>query len=109
MFASRGWVVAEVNFHGSTGYGQKFTDAISQHWGDYPYEDVMKGVDAVARLPYVDSTRMGAAGAAYGGSMIYWVPRPTNRLQGLVGHDGGVQIPRLARAHLRAWVAYCRV
>src|SRR5882762_5985867 len=48
MFAARGFVVAEVNFHGSTGYGQKFTDAISQHWGDYPFEDLMKGVDVVA-------------------------------------------------------------
>ena len=45
MFASRGYVVAAVNFHGSTGYGQAFTDAISQHWGDWPYEDVMKGLD----------------------------------------------------------------
>src|SRR5436309_2027091 len=48
MFAARGYVVAAVNFHGSTGYGQKFTDAISQHWGDYPFEDVMKGLDVVA-------------------------------------------------------------
>src|SRR5205823_15089619 len=39
MFAARGYVVAAVNRHGSTGYGQKFTDAVSQHWGDYPYED----------------------------------------------------------------------
>src|SRR2546426_527867 len=76
LFASRGYVVAAVNFHGSTGYGQKFTDAISRHWGDYPYEDVMKGLDQVARLPYVDSTRMGAAGASYGGEQIYLGPRP---------------------------------
>jgi len=88
MFAARGFVVAEVNFHGSTGYGQKFTDAISQHWGDYPYEDVMKGVDAVARLPYVDSTRMGAAGASYGGYMILWLAGHTNRFKVLVDHDG---------------------
>src|SRR2546430_8395729 len=73
LFASRGYIVAAVNFHGSTGYGQKFTDAISRHWGDYPYEDLMKGLDQVARLPYVDSTRMGAAGASYGGYMGYWV------------------------------------
>src|SRR2546429_3487704 len=49
LFASRGYVVAAVNFHGSTGYGQKFTDAISQHWGDYPYQDLMKGLDVLAR------------------------------------------------------------
>ena len=88
MFAARGFVVAEVNFHGSTGYGQKFTDAISQHWGDYPFEDLMKGLDVVARLPYVDSTRMGAAGASYGGYMILWIAGQTNRFKVLVDHDG---------------------
>ena len=90
MFAARGggFVVAEVNFHGSTGYGQKFTDAISQHWGEYPFDDVMKGLDVVARLPYVDSTRMGAAGASYGGYMILWIAGHTNRFKVLVDHDG---------------------
>jgi dipeptidyl aminopeptidase/acylaminoacyl peptidase len=88
MFAARGFVVAEVNFHGSTGYGQKFTDAISRHWGDYPFEDLMKGLDVVARLPYVDSTRMGAAGASYGGYMILWMAGHTNRFSVLVDHDG---------------------
>ena len=88
MFAARGFVVAEVNFHGSTGYGQTFTDAISQHWGDYPFEDLMKGLDVVAGLPYVDSTRMGAAGASYGGYMILWIAGHTNRFKVLVDHDG---------------------
>jgi dipeptidyl aminopeptidase/acylaminoacyl peptidase len=88
MFAARGFVIAEVNFHGSTGYGQKFTDAISQHWGDYPFDDLMKGVDVVARLPYVDSTRMAAAGASYGGYMVYWIAGHTNRFKVLVDHDG---------------------
>lgn len=88
MFAARGYVVAAVNFHGSTGYGQKFTDAISQHWGDYPFEDVMKGLDVTARLPYVDSTRMGAAGASYGGYMVYWIAGRTDRFKVLVDHDG---------------------
>ncbi|OLC08518.1 MAG: hypothetical protein AUH42_01270 [Gemmatimonadetes bacterium 13_1_40CM_70_11] len=88
LFASRGYVVAAVNFHGSTGYGQKFTDAISQHWGDHPYTDLMKGLDVVARLPYVDSTRMGAAGASYGGYMVYWIAGHTTRFKVLVDHDG---------------------
>src|SRR2546422_11373905 len=73
MFASRGYVVAAVNFHGSTGYGQEFTDAISQHWGDYPFEDLMKGLDVVARLPFGDSTRMGAAERSDGGYMRSWL------------------------------------
>src|SRR2546428_9951672 len=96
MFAARGYVVAAVNFHGSTGYGQKFTDAISQHWGDYPFEDVMKGLDVVARLPYVDSTRMGAAGASYGGYMITSIAGPTDRFKELVAHDGEVNTLRMA-------------
>jgi len=88
MFAARGYVVAAVNFHGSTGYGQAFTNSISKHWGDYPFEDLMKGLDVVAKLPYVDTTRMGAAGASYGGYMIYWTAGHTDRFKTLVSHDG---------------------
>ena len=103
MFAARGFVVAAVNFHGSTGYGQKFTDAISQHWGDYPYEDVMKGLDAVARLPYVDSTRMGAAGASYGGYMVYWIAGHTDRFKVLVDHDGVFNTVSMAGSTEELW------
>jgi len=88
MFAARGYVVAAVNFHGSTGYGQKFTDAISQHWGDYPYQDLMRGLDIVARLPYVDATRICSAGASYGGYMTFWIAGHTSRFKCLVAHDG---------------------
>src|SRR6266511_322248 len=105
MFAGRGagFVVAEVNFHGSTGYGQKFTDAISQHWGDYPFEDLMKGLDVVARLPYVDSTRMGAAGASYGGYMVYWIAGHTNRFKVLVDHDGVFNTVSMAGSTEELW------
>lgn len=88
LFAARGYVVVGVNFHGSTGYGQTFTNSISRNWGGLPYEDLMKGLDALARLPYVDSTRMGAAGASYGGYMIYWMAGHTNRFRALMAHDG---------------------
>lgn len=103
MFAARGFVVAEVNFHGSTGYGQKFTDAISQHWGDYPFEDLMKGLDVIARVPYVDSTRMGAAGASYGGYMIYWIAGHTNRFKVLVAHDGVFNTVSMAGSTEELW------
>ena len=103
MFASRGFVVAAVNFHGSTGYGQKFTDAISGHWGDYPYEDLMKGLDVVSRLPYVDSTRMGAAGASYGGYMVYWIAGHTNRFKVLVDHDGVFNTVSMAGSTEELW------
>jgi len=103
MFASRGFVVAAVNFHGSTGYGQKFTDAISKHWGDYPYDDLMKGLDVVSRLPYVDSTRMGAAGASYGGYMVYWIAGHTNRFKVLVDHDGVFNTVSMAGTTEELW------
>ncbi len=88
VFAARGYVVAAVNFHGSTGYGQNFTNSISKHWGDYPYDDLMKGLDYLAAQPYVDKDRMGAAGASYGGYMIYWMAGHTSRFRTLVAHDG---------------------
>ncbi|HEU5049166.1 MAG TPA: S9 family peptidase [Gemmatimonadales bacterium] len=88
LFASRGYVVAGVNFHGSTGYGRRFTNSISRNWGGLPYEDLMKGLDHLSRLPYVDTTRMGAAGASYGGYMIYWMAGHTGRFRALVAHDG---------------------
>jgi dipeptidyl aminopeptidase/acylaminoacyl peptidase len=88
MFAARGYVVSAVNFHGSPGWGQKFTNSISKHWGDYPFEDLMKGLDRVAALPYVDSTRMAAAGASYGGYMINWMQGHTDRFKAMVSHDG---------------------
>jgi len=89
MFAAPGYVVATVNFHGSTGYGQEFTDSISGHWGDYPYEDLMKGLDYLqAQYPFIDSTRIGAAGASYGGYMIYWIGTQTKRFSCLIAHDG---------------------
>ncbi len=103
MFAARGYVVVAVNRHGSTGYGQKFTDAVSQHWGDYPYEDLMKGLDVVARLPYVDSTRMGAAGASYGGYIIYWIAGHTNRFKALVAHDGVFNTVSMAGTTEELW------
>jgi dipeptidyl aminopeptidase/acylaminoacyl peptidase len=103
MFGSRGYVVAAVNRHGSTGYGQKFTDAVSQHWGDYPYEDLMKGLDAVQRLPYVDTARACAAGASYGGYMIYWIAGHTNRFKCLVDHDGVFNTVSMAGSTEELW------
>ncbi len=88
VFASRGYVVAAVNFHGSTGYGQAFTNSISRNWGSLPYDDLMKGLDVVARLPFVDSTRMAAAGGSYGGYMVYWMAGHTTRFKALIAHDG---------------------
>src|SRR5438034_724794 len=91
------------NVSGSTGYGQKFTDASSRHWGDHHYEDLMRGLDQVARLPYVDSTRMGAAGASYGGYMIYWIAGHTDRFKTLVDHDGVFNTVSMAGSTEELW------
>ena len=63
-----GYVVVMINFHGSTGYGQKFTDSISGDWGGKPYVDLMKGLDYVEKtFPFIDKKREAALGASYGG------------------------------------------
>ena len=88
MFAAHGYVVMMTNFHGSTGFGQKFVEEISEDWGGAPYEDLMKATDHLAALPYVDPARLGAAGASFGGYMINWIAGHTSRFKVLVSHDG---------------------
>ncbi|HEX6823090.1 MAG TPA: S9 family peptidase [Candidatus Sulfotelmatobacter sp.] len=84
-----GYVVLMINFHGSTGYGQKFIDAINGDWGGAPYEDLMKGLDyAEEHYPFIDKNRECALGASYGGYMINWILGHTNRFKCLVSHDG---------------------
>ena len=88
--AGAGYAVVAINFHGSTGFGQAFTDSISGDWGGRPFEDLMKGVDyALANYDWLDSERVGALGASYGGWMINWINGHTNRFRCLVNHDGG--------------------
>lgn len=89
LFAASGYVVLVVNFHGSTGYGQKFIDAINGEWGGAPYEDLMKGLDyAEEHYPFIDKNRECALGASYGGYMINWILGHTDRFKCLVSHDG---------------------
>ncbi len=103
LFAARGYLVAAVNFHGSTGYGQAFTNSISTNWGSLPYEDLMKGVDQLATLPNVDPTRIGAAGASYGGYMIYWMAGHTDRFKTLIAHDGIYNTASMAGTTEELW------
>jgi dipeptidyl aminopeptidase/acylaminoacyl peptidase len=88
MFAARGYVVLMPNPRGSTGFGQKFVEDISRDWAGKVYTDIMNGVDMFAALPYVDATRMGAAGASYGGYMVNWILGHSNRFKALVSHAG---------------------
>jgi dipeptidyl aminopeptidase/acylaminoacyl peptidase len=88
MWAARGYVTVLINPHGSTGYGQAFTEQISGDWGGAVYEDLMKGVDHVVKLGYVDPNRIGAAGGSYGGYMVNWILGHTDRFKALVSHAG---------------------
>jgi dipeptidyl aminopeptidase/acylaminoacyl peptidase len=89
LFAANGYVVVMINFHGSTGYGQKFTDSISGDWGGKPYVDLMKGLDyAEKTYPFIDKNREAALGASYGGYMANWLLGHTDRFKCVVSHDG---------------------
>jgi dipeptidyl aminopeptidase/acylaminoacyl peptidase len=84
-----GYVVIMINFHGSTGYGQKFIDAINGDWGGAPFEDLMKGLDyAEEHYAFIDKTRECALGASYGGYLINWILGHTDRFKCIVTHDG---------------------
>jgi dipeptidyl aminopeptidase/acylaminoacyl peptidase len=89
LFAANGYVVVTINFHGSTGYGQKFIDAINGNWGGAPYEDLMLGLDyAEKTYPFIAKDRECALGASYGGYMINWIEGHSDRFKCLVSHDG---------------------
>jgi dipeptidyl aminopeptidase/acylaminoacyl peptidase len=89
LFAADGYVVIMINFHGSTGYGQKFIDAINGDWGGAPFEDLMKGLDyAEQTYLFIDKTRECALGASYGGYMANWILGHTDRFKCIVSHDG---------------------
>jgi dipeptidyl aminopeptidase/acylaminoacyl peptidase len=91
VYAGHGYAVVFIDFHGSTGYGQAFTDAINGDWGGAPYEDLMKGLDAALnKYPWLDGTRTVALGASYGGYMINWINGHTDRFKALVCHDGNL-------------------
>jgi dipeptidyl aminopeptidase/acylaminoacyl peptidase len=88
LFAANGYVVIMINFHGSTGYGQKFIDAINGDWGGAPFEDLMKGLDyAEKTYPFIDKDRECALGASYGGYMANWILGHTDRFKCIVSHD----------------------
>lgn len=90
VYAAAGYAVLMIDFHGSTGYGQDFTDAIRKDWGGKPLLDLQKGLaSALEQWPWLDSDRACALGASYGGFMINWIAG--NWPEGfacLVNHDG---------------------
>ncbi|MFO8174636.1 MAG: prolyl oligopeptidase family serine peptidase [Gemmatimonadota bacterium] len=90
IYAAAGYATLMVDFHGSTGYGQEFTDAITGDWGGKPLEDLKRGMAAALdRNPWMDGSRACALGASYGGYMINWIAGNwSDGFDCLVNHDG---------------------
>jgi dipeptidyl aminopeptidase/acylaminoacyl peptidase len=89
VFSAPGYVTLMINRRGSTGYGQKFTDEITNDWGGRAYTDVMKGIDAaIAKYSFIDKTKLAAAGGSYGGYMADWLATHTDRFKAIISHAG---------------------
>lgn len=90
VYAGAGYAVVMVDFHGSIGYGQAFTDSIRGDWGGKPLEDLKKGLAAaLERYKWMDGDRVAALGASFGGYMINWIAGNwPDRFRCLVNHDG---------------------
>ena len=90
LFSAPGYAVVSVDFHGSTGYGQAFTDSIQNNWGGWPLEDLQKGLAfATSQDAQLDADNACALGASYGGYMMNWIAGQwTDRFKCLVQHDG---------------------
>jgi len=91
-YAAAGYAVIMVDFHGSTGYGQAFTDSIGGDWGGKPLVDLQKGFTAaVTRYPWMDADNACALGASFGGFMINWIEGNwPDQFKCLVNHDGNL-------------------
>src|SRR5215472_8366848 len=89
VFSAPGYVTLMINRRGSTGYGQKFTDEITNDWGGKAYVDVMDGVDfALKKYAFIDGTKMAAAGGSYGGYMADWIATHNGRFKAIISHAG---------------------
>lgn len=108
VFANQGYIVFMPNPRGSVGYGQKFVNEVSADWGGRAYTDIMNGVAEVLRKnQYIDKTRIGAAGASYGGYMVNWILGHNNdsrfKFKTLVSHAGIYNLESMALATEEQW------
>lgn len=88
VWAAQGWVIAIVNFHGSSGFGQQFTDSITGDLGTKPMLDIMKSTEWLEQQPWIDKSKIAAAGASYGGYMMAWLNGHTDKFKTMVCHAG---------------------
>ena len=105
VYAGAGYASVFIDFPGSTGYGQKFTDAISGDWGGKPLEDLQKGLAAaVAKYPWLDRANNCALGASYGGYMMNWIEGNwSDGFKCIVNHDGVFDTRGMAYSTEEQW------
>jgi dipeptidyl aminopeptidase/acylaminoacyl peptidase len=85
-FAAGGYVVAMVNFHGSSSFGARFAKSILGDWGGKAAEDILLVTDVLAQDPAVDPTRMAITGGSFGGYMTAWLATQTQRFRCAIAH-----------------------
>jgi len=95
--------VVAPNPRGSYGFGQKFVDEISQDWGGKVMTDLNAVFDDAVKLPYVDATKQGIAGASYGGYAVDWIIGHTNRFKVAVTHDGVFNMESMSLTTEELW------
>jgi dipeptidyl aminopeptidase/acylaminoacyl peptidase len=88
LFAAAGYVVAMVNFHGSTSWGQEYAQCIQGLWGEYPMTDIERATDWLVATGFVDEARMAITGGSYGGYLVSWIGSHTDRYACIVNHAG---------------------
>lgn len=90
LFAAQGYVVACVNYHGSSGFGYDFLDSITHHWGEFELQDMEAATDTLLKRPYIDRQRVFATGGSYGGYMVAWMNAHVKpgRYQAYICHAG---------------------
>jgi dipeptidyl aminopeptidase/acylaminoacyl peptidase len=105
LLAAPGYVAVMINRRGSTGFGMKFTDEINNEWGGRAFQDLMKGLDfALAKYPFMDGTRVAAAGASYGGYMMMWMSSQSKgRFKAIVCHAGVYNLESMYGATEELW------
>ena len=105
VMASQGYAVVSIDFHGSTGYGQKFTDSIHKNWGGWPLEDLQKGMEAVGKIDaQLDTNNACALGGSYGGYMMNWISGNwPGRFKCLVNHAGIFDLRAMAYETEELW------
>lgn len=105
LFAQQGYGVVTVDFHGSTGYGQAFTDSINKDWGGKPLEDLRLGLAAAGKQDaQLDLSNACALGASYGGYMMNWIAgQLTDGFKCLVQHDGVFDLRAMAFETEELW------